>query len=242
MSRSSLKSLRSMMQQDPQGDSRFKHQRMWTGSWWGWSNWWEWITGADAGQPFLVAFFVATGMLYIWIYFYICCFFHIFAPISLQASHVRCFRACWLHFILHLLPTAVHSSAMIEWLWCLEMYMDYVCPDIKSKCCNFWVTATLCSEDMVGAALVGMILKTGCLAVFTFSLCWLWMAMVFLLVVLRLFKDWMRMVETLLGNMEESCGVELLEQSLTLLEADHDVLGTGGGGDVCCLNMLLDKF
>ena len=34
-----------------------------------------------------------------------------------------------------------------------------------------------------------------------------------------LFKDWMRMVETLLGNMEESCGVELLEQSLTLLEA-----------------------
>lgn len=147
------------MQQDPQGDSRFKHQRMWTGSWWGWSNWWEWITGADAGQPFLVAFFVATGMLYIWLYFYICCFFHIFAPISLQASHVRCFRACWQHFILHLLPTAVHSSAMIEWLWCLEMYMDYVCPDIKSKCCNFWVTATLCSEDMVGAALVGMILK-----------------------------------------------------------------------------------
>lgn len=55
------------------------------------------------------------------------------------------------------------------------------------------------------------------------------MAMFFLLAVLRLFKDWMRMVETLLGNMEESCGVELLEQSLTLLEADHDVMGTGGG-------------
>lgn len=134
------------------------------------------------------------------------------------------------------------SAAMIEWLWCLEMYVDYVCPDIKSKCCNFWVTATFCSEDMVGAALVGMILKTGRLAVFTFSLCWLWTAMFFLLVVLRLFKDWMRMVETLLGNMEESCGVELLEQSLTLLEADHDVMGTGGGWDVCCLNMLLDKF
>ncbi len=80
---------------------------------------------------------------------------------------------------------------------------------------------------MVGAVLVGMILKIGSFHIFFHFVGYEWLCFFFFFsVALRLFKDWMRMVETLLGNMEESCGVELLERALTLLEADRDVMGT----------------